>query len=238
MFKFVFCATNRHQKSLTSPFSLTIALLCYSKKASSEPFASCFRRQNQNLNKLLGATSQTMKKPCLLVLLSLMALGFQGCYSVPEFDLTPSITFRNVEQYTKKPNQFRLYDSLVLVVKFQDGDGNLGLSTTNPEDIMGEFAFGQPAYYNFNAVPFKKVNGTFQPIFLNGKRIEYPSRFPRIFSDTRVEPLEGDIRFSLIIDRNNLIKVNDTLRFEIMIKDRAKNNSNLVTTSEIIMFSK
>ncbi len=28
MFKFVFCATNRHQKNLTSPFSLTIALLC------------------------------------------------------------------------------------------------------------------------------------------------------------------------------------------------------------------
>ncbi len=28
MFKFVFCASNRHQKNLTSPFSLTIALLC------------------------------------------------------------------------------------------------------------------------------------------------------------------------------------------------------------------
>ncbi len=28
MFKFVFCATNRHQKNPSSPFSLTIALLC------------------------------------------------------------------------------------------------------------------------------------------------------------------------------------------------------------------
>ncbi|WP_192822233.1 hypothetical protein [Rufibacter sp. LB8] len=55
MFKFVFCAAIWHQKNLTSPFFLTIALLCCSKMASPEPFATIFRLQNQNLNKLLEA---------------------------------------------------------------------------------------------------------------------------------------------------------------------------------------
>ncbi|MFC0608550.1 hypothetical protein [Rufibacter quisquiliarum] len=53
MFKFVFSAANGYQKNLTSHFSPTIALLCGSKNASSEPLAPNFRSQNQNLNKLL-----------------------------------------------------------------------------------------------------------------------------------------------------------------------------------------
>lgn len=181
-----------------------------------------------------------MKKQNLLILLTfaLGVLGFQSCYPDPEFDLTPNITFREVEQHAKVNRQNVKYDSLVIVVRFQDGDGNLGLSATNPEDASGDFGSGKQFHHNFFVKMYKKVNGDFQLLLIGGKPIPLSGRFPRISTDTRIEPLEGDIRFSLPLFPNNLLKPNDTVRFDIQIADRAKNLSNVVSTSEIVLFSK
>ncbi|MFC6999482.1 hypothetical protein [Rufibacter roseus] len=181
-----------------------------------------------------------MKRQKLLVILAfaLSALGLESCYPEPDFDLTPSITYRGVEQYTRRNAQNALFDSLVLVVRFQDGDGNLGLSATLPEDEAAPFNPGSEFYHNFLVNIYRKENGEFVPIRVGNQAINYNGRFPRVSTDTRVEPLEGDIRFSLNIFRNNAIRQGDVIKFDIQIIDRALNKSNVVETSEIVMFSK
>ena len=179
-----------------------------------------------------------LHKLYLLTAFALVAFGLPSCYSDPEFDVVPSIEFRDVEQYTKVNNTNALYDSLVLVVRFQDGDGDLGLSATDPADLEGENAPGQPFYHNFIVNVSKKENGSFQPILVGGVPINYNGRFPRVSTTGREEPLEGDIRFSLNIFQNNALRRNDTIQFKVQIADRANHLSNVVSTSEVVMFSK
>ncbi|ALJ00886.1 hypothetical protein DC20_20210 [Rufibacter tibetensis] len=127
------------------------------------------------------------------------------------------------------------------MVRFQDGDGNLGLSETLfPEDIQGSFAPGQPNFYNFFCNLYKKTNGKYSPVLdPSGNRIVYNGRFPRLSSDSREEPLEGDIRYSINIFESGFspIKKGDTIRFDVQVVDRTFNKSQVVTTSDVILFS-
>ncbi|WP_181305442.1 hypothetical protein [Rufibacter sp. XAAS-G3-1] len=186
-----------------------------------------------------------MKKRRLLFGLALVfgSLGLPSCYEEPEFDLTPNLTFRGIEQRTLRNPQNVTYDSLILVTRFQDGDGNLGLSETlYPEDIQPPFNVGGSSFHNMLCNVYKKTNGRFEQIRFQGNPINYNGRFPRVSTIEREEPLEGDIRYSINIfeetrNPNALLRRGDTIRFDVQIMDRSGNKSPVVTTSEVILFS-
>ncbi|GAB2538017.1 hypothetical protein GCM10027189_20690 [Rufibacter soli] len=169
-------------------------------------------------------------------------MGLTACYNKPDFESTPNLIFRGLEQHTLRTSTNITYDSLILVVRFQDGDGDLGLSETEfPDDIKGQFAPGQAYFHNIFVNVYKKVNGKFLQLQVNGVPYALPGRFPRVSIDGRDEPLEGDIRYSLdriYENRNSLIQRGDTLRFETRIVDRALHASPTVTSSEVIVFAK
>ena len=52
-----------------------------------------------------------------------------ACYSPPEFPVEPKIEYFNVE-FKEVPN---LQDSLIISIKFQDGDGDLGLDANETQ---------------------------------------------------------------------------------------------------------
>jgi hypothetical protein len=62
-----------------------------------------------------------------------------GCFEAPDFADTPKITFENVE-FKQGSTDF---DSLIISINYEDGDGDLGLDEdfdTDPRYIPGRFA--------------------------------------------------------------------------------------------------
>ncbi|KAA3437972.1 hypothetical protein [Rufibacter hautae] len=169
------------------------------------------------------------------------SLGLTSCYEKPDFELTPNLTFRGIEQRTMRNATNTTYDSLIIVVRFQDGDGNLGLSETlYPEDIQPPFNPGGEYFYNMICNIYKKVNGNYERVLVNGNPINYNGRFPRVSTEGRDEPLEGDIRYSINIFQSTFspLQAGDTIRFDVKVMDRTLHESQTVTTSDVILFSK
>ncbi len=79
------------------------------------------------------------------VLSSLMFLN--QCYEVPEFPAEPFIEFVGIAfvESGTDPDGSPVQDQLILAIKFQDGDGNLGLTT---DDTSAPFHIRN--YYNVN----------------------------------------------------------------------------------------
>ena len=64
-----------------------------------------------------------LKSKILYILCSFMILILGACYNPPEFPLEPTISFNDI-QFKEGLNS---QDSLIVSIKFQDGDGDLGL---------------------------------------------------------------------------------------------------------------
>jgi hypothetical protein len=188
----------------------------------------------------------------------LMLLAFSSCRKEPVYDVVPEIEFRRVEQYyfidnpqeTNPARQLRR-DSLVLVVGFKDGDGNLGLSDASlrPEDSNSPFNEGSMYHNNFHTVMYIRVDDPgsstgyrFEPYPFPIPGFQFTGRFPRLSADERPEPLEGEIKYS-INEINSaefaLLRPGTVIKFDIFIYDRTTpvpNRSNTVTTDEIVLF--
>lgn len=189
---------------------------------------------------------------CLSLLLAL-----SSCRKEPVYDVVPEIEFRRVEQYLlEKTSPFRpdlklYYDSLVLVVGFKDGDGNLGLaSEEGSQDLLPPFNEGSPYYDNFHTIMYYRVDDPssstgyrFVPYPFLDPSFQFTGRFQRLSSDDRPEPLEGEIKFGFA-DINSteflpLLGPGTVIKFDIFIYDRTTpvpNRSNIITTDEIVLF--
>jgi hypothetical protein len=179
-----------------------------------------------------------MKKILIGVIVSLF---FGACITEPDYSDIPAITFTDV-QNSPSESQIRA-DSLTISLGFQDGDGDLGLESTDSLPPFGLFnADGTENEFFFNYfVTFeKKNNGNFElvtfpntdtPVSLNG-------RFPPLNTLGRKVTLEGDLHYSFLVFYGGSfspIQAGDTLRFKIKIADRTLNLSNEIETAEVII---
>ncbi|WP_377470273.1 hypothetical protein [Pontibacter silvestris] len=165
-----------------------------------------------------------------------LLLAFSSCRKEPTYPDPPQIEFRRVDQYTFEKNRVQ-QDSLVLVIGYQDGNGDLGLAREEGVDRDPPFDTGSEYENNFIAELQVKRNGQYEPYFSGGSSLNFNGRFPRLSSDDRSEALEGEIRYSIPSFTSDIFNPGDTIRFEVFIYDRALNKSNTVTTSDIILFS-
>ncbi|TXK45287.1 hypothetical protein FVR03_12635 [Pontibacter qinzhouensis] len=177
--------------------------------------------------------------------LVLLLVLFSSCRKEPVYDVVPNIEFKRVEKSTF--DEFGLKrDRISIVVGFQDGDGNLGLtrtSDTTHADLRRPFNFGSPYYNNFITKLYIKrlqQNGEsrFEEYIFPVQGFDFSGRFPRLSSDDRTEPLEGDIKYSFDIT-SDLFRIGDVIKLDVFIYDRTlpvPNRSNIVTTSEITLF--
>ena len=117
-------------------------------------------------------------------------------------------------------------DSLGFVkFEFTDGDGDLGL---NDADSEGDFALGQPYYYNLFVRYFEKQNGTFVEVV---PPLPFNVRFKRLSSVGGNGSIQGEMDVRVYAD---ITSIYDTVRYEMYIVDRAKQHSDTLVTEEIV----
>ncbi|MBC3542335.1 hypothetical protein ACFSC6_14155 [Rufibacter sediminis] len=194
-----------------------------------------------------------MKKHRLFFSLAFVfgSLGLTACYNSPDFPMEPSIEYRG---YTHNAalKGLNVVDTIQHVIRFRDGDGNIGLSDAD-----------DPSLIDFYCDFYVKINGTFQQVYVQTQiregdppvtRIEYSlikyyNRLPEIYSVDRTEPLEGDIKvggFDIPKNQSIYYKMNDfylnkrlvqgdTIKYDFYILDRDRNKSNKIESPEIIL---
>jgi hypothetical protein len=170
-----------------------------------------------------------MSKHHFKVLLFFVLLTFlaTSCYKEPNFSLTPEIAFNDItkdirlDQFTGAKK-----DSIIITVDFKDGDGDLGF---NSEEIGGEV---DQTDYNYVVKPLRKIKGIFAPF----QTFEtYSGFYPRLKMDDKIGPIQGKLSYRIEVLTAFWPIKRDTVKFEIYIKDRAGNQSNIIETDPIVL---
>jgi hypothetical protein len=159
------------------------------------------------------------------LVLCILAMVY-ACNKPPVYPIEPRIEFKGIESYSVVSQGARL-DSLIIITRFEDGDGDLGLSSE--DEKVPPFNQGTNAVnYLLETFVKKKGASAFEKIDLLGVN----GRFFRLSPDSRVGPLEGDLRFSYEISTPNVfdIKTGDQIKFRVRIRDRSLHYSNIVET--------
>lgn len=158
----------------------------------------------------------------------LLAIGLLiGCYKEVSFDVKPAIEFKTLKKEIRI-DQFAgsKKDSVILTIKFQDGDGDLGLN--EKEKTTAE----QKNDFNYIIRIFRKKKGVFTEFIPS---VPYSGYFPRLKTDGKVGPIEGTLDYSIDFP-HPFTPVKDSLKFQVTIKDRAGNISN-TTESDVIVLN-
>ncbi|WP_338766610.1 hypothetical protein WAF17_04155 [Bernardetia sp. ABR2-2B] len=157
-----------------------------------------------------------------------------GCFAEPDYPVVPQITFVDIENLQSQARANT--DSVIITLFFQDGDGDLGLSSSdtlppfsdrNPDGTVNLFR------HNFFAdVERLNENGEFEPVTFASQNFNLNSRFPVLNTLEKETALEGDLRYSIEVISTSFspVKKGDVLRYRISIADRNLNVSNVILT--------
>ncbi len=165
----------------------------------------------------------------ILLLLSQLLLS---CKKYEEYPPEPKIDFLD---FVLLRDAQGIDQRGVLRFSFTDGDGNIGLydyDTLPPYD------------YNLFVRYFEKRNGSFQEVFLVTPRYiddttivydtaTFNGRIPILTPAGKNKAISGEIEDTLFI--NNPLSAFDTIMFEVFIRDRDLNESNVIQTPPIVV---
>ena len=146
-----------------------------------------------------------------------------GCVHREHYSEVPHIEFVRLEKLddgTGHDNQANL------VIAFQDGDGDIGLSS---RDTTGPFAPDSAYYYNFFIDFIEKQHGEWVVVDLP---TPLHARVPYL-SESVPESIEGELTILTFI--NNYFSPYDTIMLRCRLVDRALHESNIIETPEIIV---
>ena len=146
-----------------------------------------------------------------------------GCVHREHYSEVPHIEFVRLEKLddgSGHDNQANL------VIAFQDGDGDIGLSS---RDTTGPFAPDSAYYYNFFIDFIEKQHGEWVVVDLP---TPLHARVPYLSEDVP-ESIEGELTILTFI--NNYFSPYDTIMLRCRLVDRALHESNIIETPEIIV---
>ena len=152
-------------------------------------------------------------KNVLIALLLLSVIGFATCIRPPDYPIIPNIGFLRMSKNTMKQGDGSS-DSLRLVLSFEDGDGDIGSN-----DSINVFLYDS-----------RQPTGTPEI-----------ARMPFVPEQGAKNGISGEI--SLLVYTTCCLptcnspqnKAVDSLFFDVFIKDRAGNKSNVVRTPLIAL---
>ena len=164
-----------------------------------------------------------MKNILPIILVIVLFLPFSnGCEKIRQLPPEPYIEFR----------QFTMFDTIdqqlgnpgkagILEFYFEDGDGDLGLRQP---------VAGQTDTTNLFFTLYYKESG----VFIEADPLDFNSpsdyRIPYMEREGQNKVLQGFIEITFLYF---IFDINDTIKYEFYIKDRAENESNIVSTCEI-----
>lgn len=171
-----------------------------------------------------------LKNTAYFYFILLIGLFVMSCKKAPNYPKEPSITFLSlniVPVTVYPPNEDPLnIDSVYIAVNFQDGNGDIGATNGTEKDFLIKV--------------YKKESGVYT--YLDLGAFDFSGILPKPFSNV-AGPIDGTITQVIPFDYigDNLfmgLNKDDTLRFTVQLKDRAGNYSNIVTTSDYILWQK
>lgn len=174
----------------------------------------------------------------LIILLSVLVLN--SCVQTPDYPVTPEIEFESITKFNKLTvdgfGEQTKIDSLVMRVKFKDGDGDLGITDA---EIKANPKYKD--FKNFLVDTYLKKNGNWVQLNLSpalGGLMNFKFK-----PNQKVGPIEGSIDYSAQFVyafykgySPLFTPKNDTLKFKIQIVDNAFHQSNVVETTPIVIF--
>jgi len=161
-------------------------------------------------------------KISLILIIPLLA-GLTGCIKEEQYPLEPHIEFGGFA--TAKDVSGK--DSLgAITISYTDGDGNIGL-----------FAWDtvEPRKYNFYLKFLQYVNNELVEVVPVDTNVNFNARIPLLTPAGRNKNIKGDITMYLELYFARQILLSDTIAFQIFIKDRDLNISNVVETPMFIL---
>jgi len=162
----------------------------------------------------------------------LLLIILSSCIKVETFPPEPVIKFKEFKVY---PNS----DSAAVVLSFQDGDGDIGLDI---EDTLSPYNSDSYFYYNAYLEYYELMNGvwvkgTADPNgnnFPTADTIVFKNRLPNITPIGQNKALKGDVILTLEpFYYNPVSNHSDSIKYKVVIIDRALNISNIIETGVI-----
>ena len=164
-------------------------------------------------------------KISLILFSAIFLFGMSSCFKSENYPLTPVIS---------NPQVTLLGDSAQISFDFTDGDADLGLPES---DTFGIYAPDSFYYNNIYLSYYEKDDalGWLPGEDLEGNPVKFKYRIKPIEVSENTEGIKG--RIDVMVEptyKNDLSSNSDTVKFEILIIDRALNHSNLIETAEIV----
>ena len=164
----------------------------------------------------------------------LITVILYGCITEPKFPKEPRIFFESI----RKNNVPQIgVDSVIITIRFEDGDGDLGL--TEPQQA-NEDPWKDGKVFNYEVETLVKRGNTWQDYTdRQGLKVNLSGNFtPLVEPTSKPSPIEGTLDRSIVVFKNlrNPSIPNDTLKFNILIRDRALHESNRVETGPIVVY--
>ncbi|MEI6060343.1 MAG: hypothetical protein WCR72_06515 [Bacteroidota bacterium] len=158
-----------------------------------------------------------------LILIVPLSSGLTGCIKEQQYPVQPHIEFGSFA--TSKDINGK--DSLgAVTISYTDGDGDIGLYSWDTVE---------PRKYNFYLKFLQYVNKQLVEVKPVDSSLTFNSRIPILTPSGRNKNIKGNITMALQLYFARQLLLTDTIAFEIYIKDRALNESNLVETPMFII---
>lgn len=159
-----------------------------------------------------------MKQFIYISFFIISSISITSCVKEKQFPPQPVIEFEEFVSYGN--------DSADCFIKFKDGDGDIGIL---PGDAISEDDLKMKYLYKGPGDVFLPIDSSFgSPQF---DTLYYSYRIPNLTPDGQYKALDGQIKIKL--RTSPLFGPHTVVKFEITLKDRAGNISNMVTTNEI-----
>lgn len=173
-----------------------------------------------------------------IITLLFLIIGFYSCQKPPEFSYTPNISLLSINKEYNETDE-RKGDFVAISINFTDGDGDLGINSE--ESLFPPYTVdsNQTEYfYNLLITMYYKSNNQWKVVDF-GNNNGLSGQFNRLQDADLKSPIKGTISYNFVIDNQaqfNLgFKKNDSIKFDISIRDRALNMSNTITTNPLIL---
>lgn len=154
-----------------------------------------------------------------------------SCFNEPNYSDTPAIEFRGISPYTLEAGKGvgkQKRDSVVITIGFKDGDGNIGDNIPLPKVDEDRYA-SNGGWGNYKITTFRLENNKYVEL----KQSENNALFvPDLTKGKPKGAIEGNLDFFQIFQYGNRFQRYPT-KFQIQIRDRNLNVSNVIETDTI-----
>lgn len=158
-----------------------------------------------------------------IFILAFFSIFSFSCGKIEQLPAVPHIEFRNFTVFDTLDILGNQSKGARLQFYFEDGDGDVGLNPPTGDDSDTT---------NLFLSLYRKINGVMTPALPNYQLGPSKYRIPYMERLGQNKILKGTIQVSFVY---SFFNPGDTIMYDFFIKDRAGNESNVVTTCEIVL---